>query len=75
VWVVHCIVKQHENKIKIKRNRQYSVWVARRVTLDAESNINIKEIEILLKRNWSFMYHIFIKEIERNILNLDSIFF
>ena len=37
------------------------------VTLDAESNKNIKEIEILLKRNWSFTYHIFIKEIERNI--------
>ena len=43
-------------------------------TLDAGSNKNIKEIEILLKRNWSFMYHIFIKEIERNIWNLDSIF-
>ena len=37
------------------------------LTLDAELNKNIKEIEILLKRNWSFMYHIFIKEIERNI--------
>jgi hypothetical protein len=24
VWVVCCIVKQHENKIKIKRNRQHS---------------------------------------------------
>jgi hypothetical protein len=42
---------------------------------DAESDKNIKEIKILLKRNWSFTYYIFIKEIERNILNLDSIFF
>jgi hypothetical protein len=37
------------------------------LTLDARSNKNIKEIEILLKRNWSFTYHIFNKEIERNI--------
>jgi hypothetical protein len=44
-------------------------------TLDAESDKNIKEIKILLKRNWSFTYHIFIKEIKRNILNLDSISF
>jgi hypothetical protein len=43
-------------------------------TLDAGSHKNIKDIEILLKRNWSFTYHIFIKKIERNILNLDSIF-
>ena len=40
-------------------------WIL--LTLDAGSNKNIKEIEILLKRNWSFTYHIFIKEIERNI--------
>jgi hypothetical protein len=37
------------------------------LSLDAGSDKNIKEIEILLKRNWSFIYHIFIKEIERNI--------
>jgi len=29
--------------------------------LDAGSNKNIKEIEILLKRNWNFTYHIFIR--------------
>jgi hypothetical protein len=50
---------------------QLNSWLA----LDAGSNKNIKEIEILLKRNWSFTYHIFIKKIERNILNLDSIFY
>jgi hypothetical protein len=37
------------------------------LTLDAESNKNIKDIEILLKRNWNFPKHIFIKNIERNI--------
>jgi hypothetical protein len=53
-----------------------SEWVIpSSVAPDAESDINIKEIEILLKRNWSFTYYIFIKEIERNISNLDSIFF
>ena len=36
-------------------------------TLDAESNKNIKDIEILLKRNWNFPKHIFNKNIERNI--------
>jgi hypothetical protein len=46
-----------------------------KVALDAGSHKNIKETEILLKRNWSFTYNIFIKEIERNILNLDSKFF
>ena len=49
--------KKVEARIRVLR-----VW-----TLDAGSNKNIKEIEILLKRNWSFTYHIFIKEIERNI--------
>jgi hypothetical protein len=53
-----------------------SEWViSSSVAPDAESDITIKEIEILLKRNWSFTYYIFIKEIERNISNLDSIFF
>ena len=37
------------------------------VTLDAGSNKNIKDIEILLKRNWNFPKHIFNKNIERNI--------
>jgi hypothetical protein len=36
-------------------------------TLDAGSNKNIKDIEILLKRNWNFPKHIFNKNIERNI--------
>jgi hypothetical protein len=44
------------------------------MSLDAGLDKNIKEIKILLKRNWSFTYHIFIKEIDGNILNLDSIF-
>jgi hypothetical protein len=44
-------------------------------TLDAGSNKNIKEIEILLKKNWSFPKHIFKKNIERNIQNLVSISF
>jgi hypothetical protein len=35
--------------------------------LDAGSNKNIKDIEILLKRNWNFPKHIFNKNIERNI--------
>jgi len=36
--------------------------------LDAGSNKNNKNIEILLKRNWNFPKHIFNKNIER-ILN------
>jgi hypothetical protein len=36
-------------------------------TLDAGSNKNIKDIEILLKKNWNFPKHIFNKNIERNI--------
>jgi hypothetical protein len=35
--------------------------------LGAGSNKNITEIKTLLKRDWSFTYHIFIKEIKRNI--------
>jgi hypothetical protein len=37
------------------------------LTLDAGSNKNIKNIEVLLKRNWNFPKHIFNKNIERNI--------
>jgi hypothetical protein len=39
----------------------------REPSLDAGSNKNIKDIEILLKRNWNFPKHIFNKNIERNI--------
>jgi len=37
------------------------------VTQGAGFNKSIKNIEILLKRNWSFTYHIFIKNIGKNI--------
>jgi hypothetical protein len=37
------------------------------LSLDAGSNKNIKNTEILLKRNWNFPKHIFNKNIERNI--------
>ena len=42
-------------------------WAIKWMTLDAGSNKNIKDIEILLKRNWNFPKHIFNKNIERNI--------
>jgi hypothetical protein len=52
---------------KYLKDFQNTFTISFHKTLDAGSNKNIKEIEILLKRNWSFTYHIFIKEIERNI--------
>ena len=35
------------------------------ISLDTGSNKNIKDIKILLKRNWNFPKHIFNKNIER----------
>jgi hypothetical protein len=42
VWVVHCIIKQHENEIKIRRNRQHGVWVACRIIKQHQKEIKIK---------------------------------
>ena len=37
-------------------------WADGLLSLDAGSNKNIKDIEILLKRNWNFPKHIFNKK-------------
>jgi len=50
-----------------EKNAKYSTKHDFVHTLDAGSNKNIKDIEILLKRNWNFPKHIFNKNIEKNI--------
>jgi len=41
MWAAHCIVKQYEKEIKIKRNKQRGMWVARRVVKQHENEIKI----------------------------------